>query len=267
MPALLRSKFGLAILALLCCLGSTRAADPDLRTLSHEVTALQALHDLELSKDQLQELAKIADGAAGTPKTAKHGNAQSPAYRAALVQLQEALIKGKGDKISEARFKLDEVARRERREPEEAVEPTDLAKQMVPRVLRLLTVSQVGNFIGSLDLVDPLQRLLEGADEINGLTGDEKNALRDDVAQEVGQLLGGFGAPGKRVTDRIAKFLDKVAATKDFEKKKPDLEKEARQIVGEPDALKVLQHSIEQSLAELLANPRLPAAIIALSKK
>lgn len=261
------SLVGLAVLFLAV---PGRAADePDVRTLGLEIAALQALHDMELNKEQLQALAKLAEGAAASLKPAKGGPAPSPAFKAALTQLRDALIKGKSDKIAECRFKLDEVARKEKRDPDIPIEPTETARKNVMPLRKLLTVSQLGNFVGALELTDPLQRLFEGAEEINGMTGDEKNELRDQIAEEVGRLVGGMGPPGKKVTERVAKFLDKVAAIKEdaFEKRKADLEKEARQIVGELDSLKVLEFSVEYSLAEFLSNPRLDAAITAFGKK
>src|SRR5262245_14301647 len=77
----------------------TGAAEPDVRTLAYEVAALQALHDLELDKDQLQSLAKLAEGTAGTLKSQKNAPAPTAAFRTALTQLHEALVKGKDTRI------------------------------------------------------------------------------------------------------------------------------------------------------------------------
>ena len=53
----------------------------------------------------------------------------------------------------------------------------------------------------------------------------------------------------------------------EFKKERPELEKTARQIVGEVGPLDVLRHAVERSLADLLSNPRLAAAIDARLKK
>src|SRR5258707_10925029 len=48
---------------------------------------------------------------------------------------------------------------------------------------------------------------------------------------------------------------------------RPELEKKARELVGDVGPIEVLRHVVQQSLAELLSNPRLMVAIDARSEE
>jgi hypothetical protein len=256
-------------LLLLCGPAVVRADEPDLHALTLQVNALQSLHDLDLTADQLAALAKLAENTAHKSKPGKAVTA-SPAYRTALTQLRDALVKGDDEKIDQCRTKFDEIADKELVDIDDHIEITNAARQKLPQVLKLLTVNQLAAYIGTLDLSDPAERLLDGAEEIVGLTGKDKKEVSDEVSKDVVRLVGGAGSePAKKLTKNITEFLDRAAGLKEeeFKKKRADLEKEAKQIVGEVNAFKVLEHEVNHNLAELLSNPQLDAAIAAISKK
>jgi DNA-binding response OmpR family regulator len=87
----------------------------------------------------------------------------------------------------------------------------------------LLKDCQVGTILAALDLIDPMVLLME------------------------------------RIVILLERARDLKSNT-DFERQREELEKEARQIMGEVDSLKVLGHVFEHGMAELLSNPRLKAA-------
>jgi hypothetical protein len=71
------------------------------------------------------------------------------------------------------------------------------------------------------------------------------------------------------VSDQVVQLLIQARALKDdeFKRERRDLEKSARQIVGEVGPMQILRHAVERALAELLSNPRLPTALEARLKK
>jgi hypothetical protein len=263
------ASYGLLLLVFVAGRSTATAGEPDVHALTLQVSALQSLHDLDLTRDQLSAVAKLAEGAANKAKPGKSVTV-TPAYRTALTQLRDALIKGDDEKIEQCRTKFDEIADKELVDIEDQVDVTVAARQKLPQFMKLLTVYQIASYIGSLDLSDPVERLMDGAEDILGAKGKEKKDISDEISHEVGRLVGGMGSEqAKKVAKHAAEFLDRVSALKEdeFKKRRPELEKEARQIVGDVNALKVLEHEVNFSLASLLSNPQLEAAVAAKLKK
>ena len=119
--------------AVLLCFGQAAlwADEPDVHGLMLQVNALQSLHDLELTAEQLAALAKLAES---TAQKAKPGKAVtvSPAYRTALTQLRDALIKGDDDKIEQCRTKFDDIADKELADIDDHIDITGAARQKLP---------------------------------------------------------------------------------------------------------------------------------------
>jgi hypothetical protein len=255
---------------LLCASVALRADEPDVHGLMLQVNALQSLHDLELTPEQLATLAKLAETTANKPKPGKAVTA-SPAFRTALTQLRDALVKGDDEKIEQCRTKFDEIADKELVDIDDHIEITPAARQKIPQLMKLLTVNQLASYIGSLDLSDPADRLMDGAEEILGLTGKEKKEVSDEVSKDIVRLVGAAAASeqAKKLTKHVTEFLDRASGLKEeeFKKRRSELEKEAKQIVGEVSAFEVLRHEVNHNLAELLSNPQLEAAIAAKMKK
>ncbi len=94
--------------------------------------------------------------------------------------------------------------------------------------------------------------------------------VRDEVSEEVGRLAAGLDVDkAGQISDQVVQLLIQARALQEqeFKKRQPQLEKEARQIVGEIGPVDVIRHVVEQALAEMLSNPRLTAAIDARLKK
>jgi hypothetical protein len=65
------------------------------------------------------------------------------------------------------------------------------------------------------------------------------------------------------VRDRVTALLDRAHRLKDeaFKEKREELDKEVDRIVGKLGPTDVHRHFLERTLAELLSNPRLAAAV------
>src|SRR5260370_35450936 len=100
--------------------------------------------------------------------------------------------------------------------------------------------------------------------DVRGLKNDDWKDRRDDLAEELGILLGGVDEKkAKRVNDAVVALVDtaKGLSDDDFKAKQADLEKEAEKLVGEVGPERVLRNRVERTLAELLSNPRLGPAL------
>jgi hypothetical protein len=87
---------------------------------------------------------------------------------------------------------------------------------------------------------------------------------RDDVAEDLGWLLGGVDpARDKAVRDQLVTLLNRARRLSDdaFEKQRAGLEKEARGIAAGVNSFEVLRHGVERAVARLLSNPRLVPAL------
>ena len=164
------------------------------------------------------------------------------------------------------------MRRAETPEIDDGIEITDAARRRAPEVLAALTARQVATHIAAYgdQFPDPLERLLEALGKVRGLKEAEWKELRDDVSDEVGRLVAGLDIDkAGEISDQVVQLLIQARALKENELKKerPELEKIARQIVGKIGPLDVLRNAVERTLAELLSNPRLAAAIEARLKK
>jgi hypothetical protein len=262
------------VFALFCCLVAAGTVAPplsaapprpgDMNDLNLEVTALLTLSHLDLNEDQLKGLAALAKGAAQKPGKRQPAKVSSK-YRAALINLHAALATGDDAKINEAKEKLDDQMDDKDTDLDEEYPITDTARQQAAKALLLLNARQLGTYIGSLNLTDPVERLVDGLDELRDVEGaDDKKQVAEAIAVEVGRLAGGFDTERARsIQEKVAALLTEATNLKDgdFKKQKPDLEKQARRLLRDVNPLEVLGHVAENALAELLANPRLEAAL------
>jgi hypothetical protein len=278
-PLRLRSALApLAGVALLAALPAQAADAPkdtvgkdDLNSLGLEVAALQLAHQMGLTTDQMEAFAKLAKDAA--PKDAARKPAKvSDKYRKTLQSYHDALIKGDDDRIDDLGEELEDLRDSEDPDLDDRVETTDEARKLAPRALKLLGARQTAAYLGLYgdDLPDPVEDLLAALDKSHDPEEKDWKGLRDDTVAEVGWLVAGFDkdAAGK-ASDKAGALLDRARGLKDeeFKTQRPQLEKEARDLAVEVGATEVLRHILERDLAELLANPRLPAALDARVKE
>jgi hypothetical protein len=235
--------------------------------LNQEVVALQNLHDLDLSPTQLERLRTIAKETAA--KAPPGGQVKvSEQFRKTLTELREALIDASDDeRIAELTGRLDELREAEKPEFPDDGEITEEAQQRAPEVLRLLTAKQAAAYIGAVaeEIKDPLELLLEALDQVRQMKNHKKvKEYRDQVAEEVGRLVGGLDSEkAGKINDQVVQWLIVVRSLKEdeFKTQRPDLEKRARDIVGTVGPTEVIRNFLEHSLADVLSNPRLVAAI------
>jgi hypothetical protein len=246
-------------------------AEPDnLNDLSLEVTALQTLYQFRLTPAQLETLRKLAKETAPKSYAAKEVKASAD-LRKTLSTLRGALLAADEDQVTRLSDRLDEVMQKENFEPDE-VEVTEAAQRRAPEVLRLLSARQVAYYVSSDPgtIPDPLELLTDALGKVRKLEAQDWKDLRDDVSERVGLLLAGFDdARADKVSEDVVDLLIKARGLTDdeFKAQRKNLEKAARDIIGEVGPTDVLRNVLERALAELLSNPRLPAALDAQLKK
>ena len=237
----------------------------NLNDLNLEVQALQQLHDLKATTPQLHALEKLAgDTAAGS--TEREAAKASEKYGKLLDDLHDALVKDDGDRVAELDEKIEGLKDEEKPEFDDAVETTDEAQRQAPDVLRLLSVDQVVAYVSlhPEDVVDPVERINAGLEESRTAQGEDWEASRDAIAEEVAQLAGGFESDkAKEIREKVVALLDKAHRLKDddYTKQTAALEKEGRSLVEGVGPTDVLRHNMERELAELLSNPQLAAGL------
>jgi hypothetical protein len=250
-------------------------AEPDttaVTMLSQEVAALQTLYALDVTEAQLETLRRMARETCAPLIKGMEGKV-SDAYKKKLSDLREALVEAVDEeRIGELMDQIDELKEREKPELGDDVDVTEAAAGRAPEVLRMLTAGQVAAFVGGFadDIIDPRQRLLEALDKVRGLSNKEWAEVRDEVSEDIGRLVAGLDEEqSARVSAKVLQLLIVVRSMKtdEFKAERPELEKQAQQILGDVGPTDVLRHVMENSLAELLSNPCLPAALEARLKK
>jgi hypothetical protein len=238
---------------------------PSLSNLSLEISALQALNRFEMTTEQMNALRRLA--ADTMPKNAKRDEGKaSDKVRKTMLDLRTALIKQDADRIDDLEDALADLLDDEDTDLDDQVNITSAARRRAPEVLQGLRPAQVLAFFNNSgdDLPAPLETLLSALDVVRELKDDEWKDLSEEIVEEMRWLLGGLDPERNRfVADKVEQYLKKVRAVKakDFEKARPEMERSARQFVGQIAPTVVLHNFAEHALAELLSNPRLLAAI------
>lgn len=239
---------------------------PSLNDLSLEVTALDTLYRLQLTRAQMEALQDLAQETA--PKGASRQQAKGSAkLRKTLSELRDALVKADDDdRIAELAGQLDKIIDAEKPELDDEVEIGEEASAQAARVLRFLTPKQVAAYASGFgdDIPDPLVRIQESMETARDLDDKEWEKFRTEISTEIGRLLAGLdGDKAQESGDKVVQLLIIVRSLSDeeFEKQRPDLEEQAVKIVGDLAPTDVIRHVVEYHLAELLSNPRLPAAL------
>jgi hypothetical protein len=243
-----------------------------LNDLSMEVAALQALHQFQFTPAQREKLRRLA--AETVQETgARHVPQASEAYRAALLELRTALAKDSpAEQIDKLQEKLDKLREKESPDLDDGIDVTDAARKQAPEILRQLSARQLVGFLGLYgdSFPDPFERITEALNKVRAMDAATWKKTREDLSEEVGRLVAGLDADkATEVGDQVVQLLIRARALKEeeFRKQRPELEKEARQLLGELGPFDVMRNVMEVALAELLSNPRLPAALAARAAK
>jgi hypothetical protein len=271
-------RIGATVLAVVAAVGLGRpapAAAPkarqdvsklSLNELGLEIQALQTLHALNLTPEQLERLGKLASKTI-EPDAPRQPARVSAKLQRAMADLHAALLQG-GDeeRIEKLLDEVYDLRDKEKAFLDDDVEPTDEARQKAPGLLRGLKAGQVAGYLGSIadDIPDPLDRLLDALKNVRALKDEEYKRVRGEVADDVGQALAGVDADkASEIGDAVQQLLivARGLGDKEFAKQRPELVKKAKAVVGKTGPTDVLRHVMENHLARLLSNPRLPAAV------
>ena len=266
------------VLGLLCTFRSGAAEKSakdgqlSLNELSMEVAALQTFRHFKFTTAQLETFRKFAKETIAEPSAREAGKASAD-FRRTVTALRDALVEGEDDDlVDELQLQLDELSAKEKPELDDAIEVTEGARQHAPEVLRSLSARQVAYYLANHveEVPEPLERILAAMDAVRDLGPKEWKDLREAVSEEVGRGVAGLDLEkASQVGDKVVQLLIQVRALteEEFKVQRPELEKMAREIVGNLSPFDVLRRFVAQDLAELLSNPRLVEAIDARCKK
>jgi hypothetical protein len=243
-----------------------------LSLLSLEVSALQGLHRFRMTPEQWESLRKLA-AETGTKKEKREPGKGNDKVRKRLLDLRDALIANDDpDRITELEGKLAELLEDEKVDLDDEVKITPQAARRAAELLRKMRPSQVLAYLADFadDLTEPAQTLTNILDVAPLLNNDEWQNIYEGLIEEMTWKLGGLDAARhKAIADSVALYLKKVRGltAEQIEAQRADLAKAAEQVAAQTPPMVVLQNFVEHALAELLSNPRLPAAVIALQEK
>jgi hypothetical protein len=214
----------------------------------------------------MKALAKVAKETAEPDRMRNPGKA-SDEYKKALTALRDALADGNDDdKIGELEDAFADLEEKESPTLGDAVEVTTAARKHAPEAFKKMRPSQLASYLGFLadDLVDPHDELIATMKEVRDIKNEEWKDKRDDLADDLAWLLGGVDEKkAKRFNEAVVALVNKAKDLSDdeYKDKQADLEKEAEKLTGEVGPERVLRNRVEHTLAELLSNPRLGAAL------
>jgi CRISPR/Cas system CSM-associated protein Csm2 small subunit len=241
-----------------------QAKEPTLAQLNLETTALYSIYLFKLTpaqQDKLRQLAKET-AAKERPREAKADEEVVNKLREFRGALADAEDDDRIDQLADEWFELLDA---QMPSLDDDVEVTEAARRRASELLRSLTPGQYANYVGQIadDVFDPGERLVEYLDKVRELKRDGWKQKRDEWADEVARPAAGLDEDKyDRLYDQVTAFLIKARSLseKDFNKQRPELEKEARKLLNVAPEI-VVRHNVEHALAELLSNPRLVAAL------
>jgi hypothetical protein len=245
----------------------TETSNQDVNELSMEVAALQTLYQFQFTHAQMGKLRQCAKEAAETGRQRQEAQA-SKEFRDKLHELRKALVRAiDDDLIDQLSEDLEDLRSEEKPVLDDDIKITKEARKHAPGLLRVLKANQYAAYTALLvDLSDPVDLLIESLAKVRELKKADWRDHRKKVATEIGRLVGGVDA-GKeqKVSKAVTALLTRVRklSAADFDDQRDELEKEARQLIGDISPADVVRNEIEYTIAELLSNPRLPAALAA----
>ena len=239
--------------------------EDDILALSMEINALQVLHDLRLAPAQIDLVTKMVKETSQKMPERK-ARKVSDKMRKLYQDLRQGLLDADEDKINEAMADLDDLRNVEKTEIDDDFDLTDAARSKVQEVLNKLTPRQVAIYLSQFadEFPDPAEKLTEALDEARSRRGKDWTEYRDQVAGQVGWLVGGLDkAAEHKVRTAVVSVLDQAnkLSEAEYKAKKKNLEKTIRDIVDATGPAEVMKNFMLRSLAELLSNPRTATAL------
>jgi hypothetical protein len=232
--------------------------------MSQRISALQTLYQLQVTREQLEILQRVA------PKTAAPVGEQKPVHvkqdlKHLMQEFHDALVAANNsDKIESLEEKYDGLVDSEKVEFDDAYDTTEAASQRAEEFARSLTTAQVVSLISANqdDIKDPRAVLAEALTAGRKKTGADWDELRDTAADDVATLVAGNKATDA-LTEKYQYWLDEAHKLDDatFSGRFSDPMQAASKIVGSVTWHDVLQNWVQSSIADLLSNPELSAAV------
>jgi len=261
---------GLAVVALAVAAPGGRArparhetnAEPaeDVNALKQEVDALEDLYALDLTREQLKRLLKLAEGC-GDQRRGRGPARATDGVRQNLRDLRDALIVGDNERIADLQDEWAELVEKVEPEFDDEVTVTAAARKAAPKAFALLGIRQVIAFACDQgpNLPDPREAVEDGLVDGDSLDGDEWARHRDAVADAIAELIGGpDAARSAEAKSRVVGLLDRFH---DAEWKPSDLDAEVQALVNGATALDMLRNATSCHLARVLSNPEAVTAI------
>ena len=257
----------------------------DANDLSMEVNALRTLYLFRGNEADLVDGTQHPDGSRLNLIRAKAENCKqklerepavvSDAYRELLVDLRAALIAVDAGRIEDLDAKLQDLQAKEEPDLNDQIEITDISrKATVALVKNEFTAEQVAAYIASYgrELPNPRTLLLAAMRIKLGKVADtpkptpeEWKKIREFAIRECSWQLGGLVPRIEEArAAEIGKLLDDAYALSDEDLKKfrnhQALRNRARNIANQVGPTDLIKNVVEHDVAELLSNPRTPAA-------
>jgi hypothetical protein len=242
----------------------------DMNMVSLEVAAFRTLRTLRATRTQCDELLKLFKE--DFVKDSRRQEAKTtPKFRKALIGLRNMFRTAgmEGDEDDDFRSAMDRIDLLfdDDEQLDDGVDVTPAASDAARVALRLFTPQQIFALLRSSEdeITDPSTILVEALSD--GLTAkpEDWKSIREDAASQAAWMISGriLKTPSK-VRVEIGKWLDAKHAAKmkppEFEKQRAALRAEAdEKFKASPTA--VLGNIAWHRMAELLCNPRLPAAL------
>ena len=232
--------------------------------LSQRISALQTLYQLQATREQLEALKKIAT------ETAAPASEQKPVQikqdlKHVMQDFHAALVAANNsDKIEALEDKYDGLLKSEKVDFDDSYDITGAASEKAQQFCRSLTVTQVVSLVSANqdDVQDPRAVLVEALNQGRNKTGNDWNELRDSAAEDAATLTAGDKATDA-LTDNYQHWLDEAHQLDDatFKQRFSDPLQAAGKITGPVVWPDVLRNWVQSSIADLLSNPELSAAL------
>jgi len=252
----------------------------DVNDLSMEVAALRTTYLLKASPDQdlpdrnqfngIAMLCRYPKPTAEPPRDRAEAKV-SKNYRKVLTDLRAAFIVNHEARIRELSDQLEEIAKQEQPELDDAIEITEAARNNTHRLLLYFDANRTVPYLAAYgkEFPDPFMLLLTSIGSAPNSTkpsAEEWPDLREFLIKEVSWQVGGLNQKKRQqVGARVADFLDMAHKLSDAKLKKgglpgAKLKIALGEIVNVADCTDIMRNVLQQDLAELLSNPRLLAA-------
>ncbi|OAI46807.1 hypothetical protein AYO44_10755 [Planctomycetaceae bacterium SCGC AG-212-F19] len=240
----------------------------DVNALSMEVAVLRTLFLLKAAPHHLERIrTQYKDG---VMKPRKRETADvTPEYKKALLDLRAALIAGDEDRVNELSDQLEELAKDDDPDVDDAVEISDEARKLAPKLLGYFDANLVVGYLASYGKDFPVPfRMMNKAMRLDGKgkkpSAEQWKEMRTAVANDVAWSVAGLDLKEQaKVRDEALKLLDRACALSNEEllKQQAELKSAISKITGKAGPLDVIKHVLEQDLAEMISNPRLLPAV------